>query len=108
MGIDIPVKTKIGRRTVIFHGFGIVINESAIVGDDCIIRHGVTIGNKLTSQGESGSPRIGNMVQLGAGAIILGDIAIGDGAIVGAGAVVTKSVGPGLVVVGNPSRVLER
>ncbi|WP_422925757.1 serine O-acetyltransferase [Singulisphaera sp. PoT] len=104
MGIDIPWKTRIGRRLVLYHSMGLVVNEAATLGDDCILRHSVTIGNKLKPNGETASPRIGNRVEFGAGSILLGDITVGDGAVIGAGSVVTKSVRSGSVVVGNPCR----
>lgn len=104
MGIDLPTKVKIGRRPVLYHSIALVINEGVVIGDDCILRHSVTIGNKLTSDGESAAPIIGNDVEFGAGAIILGGITIGDGAKIGAAAVVTKSVAPGAIMVGNPCR----
>jgi serine acetyltransferase len=104
MGIDIPVKTKIGRRPVIYHGFGLVINEGSVIGDDCILRHAVTIGNKLSLDGESRPPIIGDRVEFGAGAIVLGPICVGNDAVIGAGCVVTKDVPAGAVMVGAPAR----
>lgn len=104
MGIDIPTKVRIGRRPVLYHSTALVINEGVVIGDDCILRHSVTIGNKLTKDGESAAPLIGNRVEFGAGAIILGPITIGDDVKIGAGSVVTKSVAPMAIVVGNPGR----
>ncbi len=104
LGVDIPCKTVIGRRLVIYHGHALVINEAAVIGDDCILRHCVTIGNKLTPDGESGAPQIGNGVEFGAGAMVIGPLKIGDGARIGALSVVTRSVPAGFTVVGNPAR----
>lgn len=104
MGIDIPTTVRIGRRPVFYHSTALVINESVVIGDDCILRHSVTIGNKLTKDGESAAPVIGNRVEFGAGAIILGAITVGDDAKIGAASVVTKSVSPGAIIVGNPGR----
>jgi Serine acetyltransferase len=106
LGIDIPCRTKLGRRIVIYHGHALVINEGAIIGDDCILRHCVTIGNKLTAEGETTAPHIGNRVEFGAGAVVIGPVHIGDGARIGALSVVTKSVPPGVTVIGNPARPL--
>jgi putative colanic acid biosynthesis acetyltransferase WcaB len=108
MGIDIPCRVTIGREVVLYHSIGIVINERVTIGDGCIIRHGVTIGNKLENDGESDPPTIGQRVEFGAGAILIGSISIGDDAIIGAGAVVTHDVAPGSVVVGNPAREVAR
>ncbi len=104
MGIDIPTKVRIGRRPVLYHSTALVINEAVVIGDDCVLRHSVTIGNKLTKDGESTAPVVGNRVEFGAGAIILGPITIGDDAKIGAGSVVTKSVAPRAIMVGNPGR----
>jgi serine acetyltransferase len=107
MGVDIPTTVRIGRRPILYHSMALVINEAVIIGDDCILRHSVTIGNKLTKDGESTSPIIGDKVEFGAGAIILGPIIIGDNAKIGAGSVVTKSVPPGAIIVGNPGRNIQ-
>lgn len=104
MGIDLPTKVQIGRRPIFYHSTALVINEGVVIGDDCILRHSVTIGNKLTKDGESAAPSIGNRVEFGAGAIVLGAINIGDDAKIGAGSVVTKSVSPMSIMVGNPAR----
>jgi len=106
LGIDIPCKTRLGRRIVLYHGHALVINEAAVIGDDCILRHCVTIGNKLTVAGESAAPRVGNGVEFGVGAVVIGAIEIGDGARIGALSVVTRSVAAGITVVGNPARPL--
>ena len=83
------------------------MNYKSIIGSDCILRHGVTIGNKVDSFGnESPSPRLGDRVDLGAGCAVIGDIELGDGCCVGALAVVTKSVAAGTVVAGNPARLI--
>jgi putative colanic acid biosynthesis acetyltransferase WcaB len=108
MGIDIPCKVTIGRGVVLYHSLGIVINEHATIGDGCMLRQGVTIGNKLGGDGESAAPTIGNRVEFGAGAIVIGNITVGDNAVIGAGAVVTHDVAPGSVVVGNPAREIVR
>jgi serine O-acetyltransferase len=104
-GIEIHPGATLGRRVVIDHGMGVVIGETAIIGDDVLIYHGVTLGGKenITSKRH---PTIGNNVMLGAGAKIIGDIEIGDGAQVGANAVVTKSIPAGAVIVGPQATII--
>lgn len=105
-GIDLPWVVKMGRRIVLYHSFGLVINPSVVIGDDCILRHGVTIGNKIINGKETLCPKIGNRVEFGAGSVVLGDISIGDDVVIGAACVVTKSIVRGSVVAGNPFRIL--
>ncbi len=104
-GIEIHPGAKIGRRLVIDHGMGVVIGETAEVGDDCIIFHGVTLGG-VRFDPVKRHPTVGNRVLIGTGAKILGPITLGPGSRVGANAVVTRSVEPGQTVVGNPAVVL--
>jgi len=107
--LELPAATKIGRGLIIDHGFALVVNKHSIIGDDCRLRHCVTIGCKINPDGTQGaSPRIGNRVDVGAGAIIIGDITIGHDAVIGGGAVVTKDVPEGAVVVGNRARVIKQ
>ncbi len=104
-GIEIHPGAVIGRRVVIDHGMGVVIGETAIIGDDVLIYHGVTLGGKVNARVKR-HPTIGNNVLLGAGAKVLGDIEIGDGAQIGANAVVTKSIPAGAVIVGPQATVI--
>lgn len=104
-GVEIHPAAKIGRRLVIDHGMGIVIGETAIIGDDVLIYHGVTLGAKSGTSGKR-HPTIGNNVVIGAQSTVLGNITIGDNASVGAGSVVTRDVANGATVVGNPAREL--
>jgi serine O-acetyltransferase len=104
-GIEIHPGATIGRRVVIDHGMGVVIGETAVVGDDVLIYHGVTLGGKENTTAKR-QPTIGNNVLLGAGAKIIGDIEIGTGAQIGANAVVTKSVPAGAVVVGPKATII--
>jgi serine O-acetyltransferase len=98
-GIEIHPGAKIGRRLVIDHGMGVVIGETAEVGNDCIIFHGVTLGG-MKFDPIKRHPTVGNRVLIGAGAKILGPITLGDGSRVGANAVVTKNVAPNQTIVG--------
>ena len=101
-GIEIHPGAKIGQRLVIDHGVGCVIGETAVVGDDCIIFHGVTLGG-LKFDNVKRHPTVGNKVLIGAGAKVLGPIMIGDGARIGANAVVMKEVQPGGTIVAPAS-----
>lgn len=106
-GVEIHPGARIGRRVVIDHGMGIVIGETAEVGDDVMMYHGVTLGGTGFTR-EKRHPTIGNGVLLGAHAVVLGPIVVGAGAKVGAGAVVTKPVPPGATAVGNPAQIIVR
>lgn len=105
-GITIGSSARIGRRLCIEHHGCIVIHGASVIGDDCLIRHGVTIGNSGYDD-LFGAPTIGNRVQIGAGAKILGRITIGDGVIIGANAVVVHDVAEDWVVGGVPARRLK-
>ncbi len=107
-GIEIHPAARIGRRLIIDHGMGVVIGETAEIGDDVYLYHQVTLGGTSSARGAKRHPTVGNGVIVGAGAKILGDITIGDGARVGANAVVVQPVHPGETVVGIPARPIER
>ena len=102
-GIEIHPGARIGQRFFIDHGMGVVIGETAEIGDDVLIYHGVTLGGLSGSPGKR-HPTIGNGVAIGAGAQVLGPILVGDGARIGANAVVTKDVPARCTVVGIPAR----
>lgn len=102
-GIEIPCEVRIGRRLRIEHQSDIVVNGNVVIGDDVVLRNGVTIGVRRT--GEAGSPVIGNRVDIGAGAKILGPIRVGDDAVVGANAVVIRDVPDRCLAVGVPARI---
>lgn len=104
-GIELPCSAQIGRRVIFEHQSGIVIHGSAVIGDDCIIRQGVTIGNRSMDRPFE-APKLGSGVNVGAGAKILGGVVIGDRAIVGANAVVIEDVPAGATVVGIPARMV--
>lgn len=101
-GIEIHPGAQIGKRLVIDHGVGCVIGETAIIGDDCVIFHGVTLGG-VKFDPVKRHPTVGNRVLIGAGAKVLGPIMIGDDARIGANAVVLKEVAPGAVIVAPQS-----
>ena len=103
-GIEIHPGAKIGKRLVIDHGMGIVIGETAEVGDDCLIYHGVTLGGTGKETGKR-HPTIGNNVMIATGAKVLGPFTVGDGARIAANAVVLSEVPPDATAVGAPARV---
>lgn len=104
-GINLPRTARIGRRLCIPHQGGIVIHSRATIGDDCLIREGVTIGAAVDLHAEE-PPRIGDQVEIGVGAMILGPVTIGDGARIGPGAIVMKDVPPGAMAFSDPARVI--
>lgn len=106
-GIEIHPGAHIGNRVFIDHGMGVVIGETAVVGDGCTIYHGVTLGGTALYKGEKRHPTLGCDVVVGAGAQVLGGFAVGDGAKVGSNAVVTKPVPAGATAVGNPARIIQ-
>jgi len=105
-GIEIHPGATIGRRFFIDHGMGVVIGETAVIGDDCTLYHGVTLGGTSWQKGKR-HPTLGNNVVVGAGAKVLGPIKIGDGARIGSNAVVVKPVPEGTTVVGVPGRLID-
>ncbi len=105
-GIEIHPGATIGRRVFIDHGMGVVIGETAEVGEDTTLYHGVTLGGTTWNKGKR-HPTLGRNVVVGAGAKILGPIKVGDGAKIGSNAVVVKDVPEGATVVGIPGRIVE-
>jgi serine O-acetyltransferase len=106
-GIEIHPGARVGRRLVIDHGMGVVIGETAEVGDDCYFYHQVTLGVARASGGKR-HPSVGNNVIIGAGAKVLGPIMVGDNARVGANSVVLENVPNDTTVVGIPARPVDR
>ena len=106
-GIEIHPAATLGRRLVIDHGAGVVIGETAEIGDDCIIYQGVTLGGTGKDVGKR-HPTIGNNVMISSGAKVLGPFKVGDNSRIAAGAVVLKEVPPDCTVVGVPARVVKR
>ncbi|MFM2111528.1 MAG: hypothetical protein RLZZ271_188 [Pseudomonadota bacterium] len=105
-GIEIHPGARIGERVFIDHGMGVVIGETAEIGDGCTIYHGVTLGGTSLYKGAKRHPTLGANVVLGAGAKVLGGFTVGDNAKVGSNAVVTKPVPAGATAVGNPARII--
>ena len=106
-GIEIHPGAKIGKRRVIDHGMGIVIGETAEVGDDCLIYHGVTLGGTGKDTGKR-HPTIGNNVLIGTGAKVLGPFKVGDNSRIAAGSVVLSEVPPDCTAVGVPAHIVRR
>jgi serine O-acetyltransferase len=106
-GIEIHPGAKIGDRVFIDHGMGVVIGETAEIGDGCTIYQGVTLGGTSLTKGSKRHPTLGANVVVGAGAKILGGFTVGDGASVGSNAVVTKPVPPRATAVGIPARIIQ-
>lgn len=104
-GVEIHPGAQLGRRFLIDHGMGIVVGETTITGDDCMIYQGVTLGGTGKETGKR-HPTLGNNVVVGVGAKVLGSITVGDNAKVGGGAVVVKDVPPDCTVVGVPGHVV--
>ncbi len=106
-GIEIHPGAQLGARVFIDHGMGVVIGETAEIGDGCTIYHGVTLGGTSLYKGAKRHPTLGRDVVVGAGAKVLGGFTVGDGAKVGSNAVVTKPVPAGATAVGNPARIIQ-
>lgn len=106
-GIEIHPGAKLGNRIFFDHGMGIVIGETAEIGDDCVIYHGVTLGGVQTTKGKR-HPTLKNNVVVGAGAKILGNITIGENVKIGANSVVLKDVKDNSVAVGIPAKIIDK
>jgi serine O-acetyltransferase len=106
-GIEIHPAAKIGDRVFFDHAMGVVVGETAEIGDGCTIYQGVTLGGTSLYKGAKRHPTLGKDVVIGAGAKVLGGFTVGDGARVGSNAVVTKPVPAGATAVGNPARIIQ-
>ncbi len=106
-GIELPYSAKVGRRVKIEHQGGIVVHGDSTIGDECTLRQGVTLGMKNTDKAFD-APTLERGVDVGAGAVILGAIVVGEGAHVGANAVVVKDVEAGATAVGVPAKIIAR
>ncbi|QKD83022.1 serine acetyltransferase [Thermoleptolyngbya sichuanensis A183] len=105
-GIELPYTVQLGRRVIIEHQSAIVIHGQTVIGDDSVIRQGVTMGNRYLDR-PTEAPRLGKRVNVGAGAKILGAVTLGDDANVGANAVVLKDVPAGKTAVGIPAKIID-
>ncbi|MGF1491801.1 MAG: serine O-acetyltransferase [Microcoleaceae cyanobacterium] len=104
-GIELSYSVNLGRRVVIEHQSGIVIHGNCHIGDDCVIRQGVTLGNRYRER-PFDAPKLGKRVNVGAGAKVLGAVTIGDDASIGANAVVLKDIPSGQTAIGIPAKIL--
>jgi serine O-acetyltransferase len=107
-GIEIHPGARVGRGVFMDHGMGIVIGETAEIGDGCTVYQGVTLGGTSLAKGVKRHPTLGRGVIVGAGAKVLGGFTVGDGARIGSNAVVIKEVPQGATAVGNPARILHK
>lgn len=105
-GIDIPYTVQLGRRVIIEHQSGIIIHGDAVIGDDSIIRQGVTLGNRYLDRPLE-APKLGARVNVGAGAKILGNVTLGDDVNIGANAVVLSDIPAGQTAVGIPAKIIK-
>jgi serine O-acetyltransferase len=103
-GIELPYSAKLGRRVIFEHQGAVVIHGDSVIGDDSIIRQGVTLGNRRIDRPHD-APKLGKRVNVGAGAKILGAVSIGDDAVIGANAVVLQDVPSGALAVGVPAQI---
>ena len=107
LGIEINLSAKIGKNFRLFHGQGLVINGSAIIGENCLVRNSITIGSKILNDGMTTKAAIiGDNVEIGSNSVLIGDISIGDNVVIGAGSVVVKDIPKNAIVGGNPARII--
>jgi putative colanic acid biosynthesis acetyltransferase WcaB len=107
LGFDLPWQTEVGARLRLHHGYALVVHPATILGADCTLRHSTTLGTQdPTGVSSENAPRLGDGVDVGCHVLILGSVEVGDGARIGAGAVVVKDVPPRSVVAGSPARVI--
>jgi len=105
MGIELDYKTTVGPGLSLQHGVGLVVHQGVLIGEGCTLRNGVTIGERPPREGV---PSLGDRVDVGVNAVILGPITIGNAVIIGAGSVVIRDVEPGSVMAGSPARLIRR
>jgi serine acetyltransferase len=106
LGVELPASVAAGPRLRIWHGTGLVVHPATTLGADVTLRHCSTIGTVGEGSEESAAPVIGDRVNVGTAALVLGPVTVGDDAVIGAGAVVVHDVAPRTTVVGNPARAL--
>ncbi|RWY48107.1 serine acetyltransferase [Mucilaginibacter gilvus] len=108
LGVELSWNLTAGKGLQLFHGQALIVNGNTIIGENCILRHSTTIGNKgETEFSRLDSPIIGNNVNIGANVCILGHITIGDNVKIGAGSIITKDIPSNCIVVGNPARIIK-
>jgi len=101
--VDIPPSTKIGDGLEVFHGMGLVVHPDVIIGSNVVLRHNTTIGNAREG---GGCPVIGDNVEIGANSVVIGEIVIGNKSVIAAGSVAVKDVPEGVIVAGNPAKII--
>jgi putative colanic acid biosynthesis acetyltransferase WcaB len=108
LGIDLPLGTRVGAGLRLLHAYGLVVHQDTKIGEHCVLKHGCTLGVRSGPEKPEYNrpPILGNRVDLGPGAQVLGPCVIGDDAVIGAGAIVLIDVPAGAVAVGNPARVV--
>jgi serine O-acetyltransferase len=106
-GIELHASTVVGRRLEIGHEHGIVVHPDAVLGDDCVLRHNVTIGRGVADEDDEPAPRFGDRVKLSPGAVVLGGVTVGDDVRIGPNTFVTSDVPSGAHVLEPPTRVLQ-
>lgn len=106
-GIELPFSAQVGRRVTLEHAHSIVIHGNSVIGNDCYVRQGCTLGNK-SLDAPFDAPVLGDRVNVGAGAKLLGNVIVGDDATIGANSVVVKNVPEGAVVMGIPAQILRK
>jgi putative colanic acid biosynthesis acetyltransferase WcaB len=106
-GIEINLNATIGRNFKLFHGQGTVINGTTTLGENCLVRNGITIGSKILDNGViTKAATIGDNVEIGSNCVIIGDITIGNNVVIGAGSVVVKDIPLNAIVGGNPAKII--
>lgn len=104
IGMKLPSSLKVGKGLCVFHGIGLIIHESTIIGEFVTLRNSTTIGSK---NNKTGAPILGNNINVGSNCVIIGNIKIGDNVTIGAGTIITKDIPSNCTVVGNPARIIK-